>query len=87
MALQPAHNVQPATVATAAENMEEDGGRLPFVASLSRCPHDLHILWQKYEFGVGGQKAAKNVTPTKRAKVKVVYAKNTNLFGIQLLAW
>eukprot|EP00957_Ditylum_brightwellii_P173657 13221961-Ditylum_brightwellii.AAC.1 len=75
MALQPAHHVQPAAAATAEENVEEEGDRPPFVASLSRCPHDLHILWQEYEFGICGWKPAKKFTPAKRGKVKVVYAK------------
>eukprot|EP00957_Ditylum_brightwellii_P120529 9195709-Ditylum_brightwellii.AAC.1 len=31
-----------------------------YVATLSKCPHDLHVLWNKYEFGIGRRKAAKD---------------------------
>eukprot|EP00957_Ditylum_brightwellii_P170603 12985661-Ditylum_brightwellii.AAC.1 len=50
MTLQPAHCVQQeqtAVAAVAADNEEEWDGMPSFVATLSRCPWDLHILWQE----------------------------------------
>lgn len=39
-------------------------------ASLSRTPRTIHALWQEYEFGTGGRKAAKDFTMAERGKVK-----------------
>ena len=46
-----------------------------YVATLSKCPRDLHVLWNEYKFGIGGRKAAKNFSSSERGKVKIVYAK------------
>eukprot|EP00957_Ditylum_brightwellii_P079766 6065519-Ditylum_brightwellii.AAC.1 len=77
MALQPAW-CEPPQQHEAAENTggdeEEDRGT-PFVATLSRCPYDLDILWHEFEFGIGGRKAAKLFSPSDRGRVKVVYTK------------
>ena len=36
------------------------------VASLSKCPKTLHVLWQEFELGLGGRKPAKDFTPQER---------------------
>ena len=43
------------------------------LSSLSPHPRSLHQLWQEYEFGIGGRKAAKLFTPQERGKVKHKY--------------
>eukprot|EP00957_Ditylum_brightwellii_P000612 47620-Ditylum_brightwellii.AAC.1 len=77
MALHPAWHVPPQQH-EAAENAggdeEEDHGT-PFVATLSRCSHDLHILWHEFKFGIGGRKAAKLFSQSECGIVKVVYTK------------
>ena len=35
-------------------------------ASLSKCPKNLHVLWQEFELGLGGRKPAKNFTAQER---------------------
>eukprot|EP00957_Ditylum_brightwellii_P124436 9483832-Ditylum_brightwellii.AAC.1 len=39
-----------------------------YVATLSKCPCDLHVLWNKYEFGTGGRKAAKDFSSSEKSK-------------------
>lgn len=60
-----------------AEGEERRGGRapIPFVATLSRCPRDLYILWREFEFGIGGRKPARHFTRFERGRVRVVYSK------------
>ncbi|KAL9186556.1 hypothetical protein ACHAXT_005794 [Thalassiosira profunda] len=50
----------------------QPAGRL--VASLSSRPRSLHALWQEYEFGGPGRKAAKDFDPHERGAVKSVYS-------------
>ena len=42
-------------------------------ATLIKNPMSLHIIWQEYEFRVGGQKPAKNFTAAERGRVKYAY--------------
>lgn len=50
--------------------------RLPaFQASLIPNPRDLYVLWQEYEFGVGGRKAAKEFSSVERGRVKFKYCR------------
>ena len=42
--------------------------------TLSKCPKTLYVLWQEYEFGLGGNKAAKLYTPMERGKNKFKYS-------------
>jgi hypothetical protein len=42
-------------------------------AVLSPNPRSLHVLWQEYEFGIGGRKAARLFTPAERGRVKYSY--------------
>ena len=41
-------------------------------ARLGRNPKHLEDLWQEWEFGIGGRKAAKLITSSERGKKKVV---------------
>jgi hypothetical protein len=41
--------------------------------TLSPNPRDLHSLWQEYEFGIGGRKAARLFTAVERGRVKYTY--------------
>eukprot|EP00957_Ditylum_brightwellii_P093904 7151471-Ditylum_brightwellii.AAC.1 len=77
IALQPAQRVSPQQH-EAAENAggdEEEDCRTSFVATLSRCPCDQHILWHEFEFGIGGRKATKLFSSSECGRVKVVYTK------------
>eukprot|EP00957_Ditylum_brightwellii_P186764 14221365-Ditylum_brightwellii.AAC.1 len=80
IALQPVHRVQQERPAAGAEadredHEEEGSNRPPFVATLSRCSRDFHVLWHEYEFGIGGQKPAKDFTPVEHGKVKAAFSK------------
>ena len=55
-------------VARIAPTPEDD-----FVSTLSGSPVDLWALWEEYEFGVGGRKAAKKFTFHERGKNKYKY--------------
>jgi hypothetical protein len=48
---------------------------VPFLATLSPHPKDLYILWQEYEFGIGGRKPARQFTMQERAKVNFKYCR------------
>ena len=43
--------------------------------SLSKCPRTLYALWNEYEFGVNGQKAAKNFTSRERGASRFTYSR------------
>lgn len=45
------------------------------VATLSPNPKNLFILWQEYEIGLGGRKAAKLFTREERGRVKHKYSR------------
>jgi len=61
------------------DGQQNNGNNAPvvqdLVASLSARPKTLHDLWNEYEFGAPGKKAAKDFTPGERGKVKYVYYK------------
>ena len=44
-------------------------------ALLSRCPRSLFDLWTEYQYGVGGNKAAKHFTYKERGRCKCTYSK------------
>ena len=44
-------------------------------SSLSKCPRTLYALWNEYEFGVNGQKAAKNFTSRERGANRFTYSR------------
>jgi hypothetical protein len=43
--------------------------------TLSKKPPDLFALWREYEFGIGGQKATEDFSPTKRGKSRFTYSR------------
>jgi hypothetical protein len=53
----------------AAPPVENEDGHI----TLSPNPRDLHSLWQEYEFGIGGRKAARLFTAVERGRVKYTY--------------
>eukprot|EP00957_Ditylum_brightwellii_P029794 2253460-Ditylum_brightwellii.AAC.1 len=67
MALQPAwrvvRNEAPSTE-EGKEEEEEEESTAPSIATLSKCPCDLHVLWHNYKFGISGRKPAKDFTPS-----------------------
>ena len=52
----------------------EDGGS-NYVSSLSKAPKTLFVLWQEFEVGIGGRKAARLFTRVERGRVKVHYCR------------
>ena len=44
-------------------------------ANLLNCPPNLYTLWNEYEVGVGGNKAAKEFTASERGRVKSKYCR------------
>jgi hypothetical protein len=67
IAVQPAQQVRAMNV----ENENNDGDN--YVSTLSPTPRTLYILWQEYEFGIGGRRPARLFTPAERGKVKYSY--------------
>jgi hypothetical protein len=51
-------------------------------ATLSTCPRDLHSLWEEYEHGLDGCKAAKNFNPTERGRVASTYSKRNLMWHL-----
>lgn len=47
---------------------------IPYESTLCKCPKSLHVLWQEYEFGVGGRKPAKLFSARERGRVKFNYS-------------
>ena len=45
------------------------------VVRLSKCPRNLYILWQEYEFGFGGRKPAREFTSEERGANKFAYSR------------
>lgn len=57
---------------------EEDGNRqqvLPPDATLSKTPRDLYDLWEEYDVGRDGRKAAKNFTAHEKGACKYTYCR------------
>ena len=47
-------------------NDDPQDSTVPYEATLSNCPRSLFELWQEYEFGLQGRKAAKRLTSRER---------------------
>ena len=47
---------------------------VPFVSSLVKNPKTLHVLWEEWEFGVSGRKAAKFFNSMERGASKSAYS-------------
>ena len=52
---------------------DPEDSTVPYEAMLSNCPRSLFELWQEYEFGLQGQKAAKRFTSRERGRHKYKY--------------
>ena len=48
---------------------------VPAGAKLSKSPNDLYVLWQEYQFGVGGRKAAKDFTYSEKGQNRFAYSR------------
>ena len=58
--------------------------RIPYESTLCKCPKSLHVLWQEYEFGVGGRKAAKLFSARERGLVKFNYCLRKHFWLLML---
>jgi hypothetical protein len=72
IAAQPTRPIGRNARAAAAEQVEGISQTGP-AATLSPHPKSIHSLWQEYEFGVGGRKAAKDFTAASGARKSEVY--------------
>ena len=52
---------------------DPEDSTVPYKVMLSNCPRSLFELWQEYEFGLQGRKAAKRFTSRERGRVKYKY--------------
>ena len=55
------------------EDGSRSGGAPQVMPTLMKCPKTLNILWQEYEFGINGQKAAKHYTSRERGNSRFTY--------------
>jgi hypothetical protein len=87
-AMRPTRNLT--VLATAATNQQNQGGvaaqhaggdRAMMLATLMPTPRSLYNLWQEYEFGVGGRKAAKLFSYSERGRSKQKNFTAGKLFG------
>jgi hypothetical protein len=67
--------LQPAQRPCGANGPAGEGANANFAATLSPTPRTLHELWQEYEFGIGGRKAAKDFTAQDCGQVKHRYTR------------
>ena len=70
IALQPVarrQNQQPTTLEIVHQQQTNN------LATLSRNPRDLYLLWSEYEFGIGNRKPAREFTAVERGRVKYNY--------------
>jgi hypothetical protein len=76
MALRPAQHVRNTENANDAQDPAAVGqdNRNP-AATLSPTPRTLYVLWEEYQHGVGGRKAARFFTPQERGQVKFKYSR------------
>ncbi len=55
------------------------------VADLSPTPRDLYVLWDKYQFGIGGRKPARLFTRTEKGAVKHKYHRRRVIGDLSLI--
>ena len=53
---------------------QTENDHIPYQATLSKCPKSLFVLWQEFEFGIGGRKPAKLFSTAERGKVRYSYS-------------
>ena len=73
--------LQPVVRPVRGVGVDEDGGGNVGAATLSRCPRNLYVLWQEYEFGLGGRKPARQFTSAERGRVKFKYSRRKIIWG------
>jgi len=73
---------QQRSVNVVANQQQAEAPTVITLAQLQRNPKTLHALWQEYNVGVGGMKAAKDFTEKERGKVKVLYCRR-KVYGMQ----
>ena len=61
---------------------EPDGNWIPYQATLSKCPRSLFVLWQEFEFGIGGRKPAKLFSNAERGKVRYSYSLRKHFWSL-----
>ncbi len=59
-----------------------DVGSTSSLATLSKCPKTLHILWDEYEKVIGGRKPAKKFTYYERGKCKSAYCRRKRIWDL-----
>jgi hypothetical protein len=59
--------------ATATATTNNGNAAIPYEATLSPNPRTLDLLWQEYQFGIGGRRPAKSFSATERGRVKHMY--------------
>ena len=86
LAMRPTRNLT--VLATAATNQQSQGGvaaqdaggdHAMMLATLMPTPRSFSDLWQEFEFGVGGRKAAKLFSYTERGHFKDKYHRRKNV--------
>ena len=86
VALQPARRVTSSSVRTSNPAAEtptagpDISEERPPTATLSTTPKDLYLLWEEFQNGIEGRKAAKLFTPNERGKVKHKYVRRKVLW-------
>lgn len=84
MALQPSrrvvHNNDNANNAQQHDAVEQEHGNP--AATLSPTPRTLFVLWEEYQHGVGGRKAARLFTPQERGQVKFKYSRRKVVWDV-----
>lgn len=84
MALQPArcvvYNNDNANNAQQHDAVEQEHGNP--AATLSPTPRTLFVLWEEYQHGVGGRKAARLFTPQERGQVKFKYSRRKVVWDV-----
>jgi hypothetical protein len=76
--------IQPARRVGAGRNLNAENAAEgeQYVSNLSPTPRTLHVLWQEYEFGIGGRKPARLFTPAERGKVKFKYSRRKVVWDV-----
>jgi hypothetical protein len=59
--------------ATATTTTKNGNAAIPYEATLSPNPRTLDLLWQEYQFGIGGRRPAKSFSARERGRVKHMY--------------
>ena len=47
---------------------------MPYESTLVKCPKSLYVLWNEWEFGIGGRKAAKMFSSRERGRKQVKFS-------------